>query len=211
MTATTNNDASAAQTAESVLSFWFKDEDTGRMDLPQGKRWFLGGKELDALLEERFGATVVLAREGHLQHWQESAHSALALIILLDQFNRNIYRGTADAFAADSQALAVCHHALAMDYPAQYTLTQRVFCYLPLEHDESTESQESSVALFTELAENAPPQLREYANGTLEYAHEHKKIIDQFGRYPYRNEVLGRTSTPAELAWLEQSGKRFGQ
>ncbi len=197
-------------TAEDVLTFWFRDEATGRMDLPQSKRWFQGGSKLDAELGRQFGSTLALARAGELDHWRESASGTLALIILLDQFNRNINRGTAEAFAGDAQALSLCHHAREMAYPAQWPITHQVFCYMPLEHDESVQSQELSVALFSELLEQAPPHLQDYARGTLDYARQHKQIIDRFGRYPYRNAVLGRDSTAEEREWLTK-GKRFGQ
>lgn len=203
--------ATDQQNIDKILAFWFRDDATGRMDLPQSKRWFTGGKQLDAELAERFSTLLSQSRRGELDHWADTAHGALALIVLLDQFNRNIHRGTAEAFAGDQQALGLCHHALQKGYPAQLPLTHRVFCYLPLEHDESAASQERSVTLFTELLEAAPPELYDYARGTLDYAHQHKEIIDRFGRYPYRNAVLDRTSTPEELEWLNNGSKRFGQ
>lgn len=197
-------------TAQDVLDFWFRDAASGRMDLPQSQRWFRGGSALDQELAERFGPTLTLAREGRLNQWRESDSGTLALIIVLDQFNRNINRGTAEAFAGDAQALSLCHHAIAMNYPDQWPLTHRVFCYMPLEHDESVESQERSVALFSKLPDIAPPELQDYARGTLDYARQHKEIIDRFGRYPYRNAVLERHSTAEEEEWLA-NGKRFGQ
>ncbi|WP_157735804.1 DUF924 family protein [Granulosicoccus antarcticus] len=212
MNAITDNQPSVEQTPESVLRFWFKDEASGRMDLPQSKRWFSGGKKLDLELQTRFGDLLELARSGQLDHWLQSADSTLALIVLLDQFNRNIHRGTADAFAADDQALAACQHAISMRYVESFSLTQKVFCYLPLEHDESPESQLRSVALFEALTrEQGTPELHKFATSTLSSAHEHKRIVDQFGRYPYRNKALGRTSTSEELDWMAQSNKRFGQ
>lgn len=199
------------QAIEDILSFWFLDDATGRMDLPQSKRWFTGGKTLDAELTERFSSALSQALQGQLDSWRESARGTLALIVLLDQFNRNINRGTAAAFAGDRRALALCHHALDEDFPHQLPLTHRVFCYLPLEHDESLASQERSVALFSELMNAAPPELQDYARNTLDFALQHKKIIDRFGRYPYRNAVLNRQSTEEELDWLAQDGRRFGQ
>jgi uncharacterized protein (DUF924 family) len=211
MNQTTDSLANTDQTPESIIRFWFKDDATGRMDLPQPKRWFNGGKTLDQELATLFGPVLLRARQGHLAHWLESAHGTLALIILLDQFNRNIHRGTAEAFAADHQALAACEHALGMQYPLQYSLTQKVFCYLPLEHHESPDSQKKSVALFSALTTEATPDLQDFANSTLSSAREHQQIIDQFGRYPYRNAVLERASTKEEQDWLEQGNKRFGQ
>lgn len=205
------HDQESSITAQTVLEFWFCDESTGRLDLPQSKRWFMGGEALDAELRERFSEAVERARSGHLDHWLTSPSGALALIVLLDQFNRNIHRGTAAAFAADAKALTACHHALAMHYTDALPLTQRMFCYLPLEHAESAESQVLSLALFEELARVAPDELQEFAAGLVQYAREHKEIIDRFGRYPYRNEVLGRQSTQQELDWLQLENKRFGQ
>lgn len=205
-TVTTN-----ALTPKHVLDTWFKDENTGRMDIPQPKRWFMGGAELDEKLTIEYSHTLLLAAENKLDHWQDSAPGTLALIILLDQFNRNINRGTAAAFEHDSKAVQVSKHALAMGYTEQFPISQRMFCYMPFEHDESAESQRLSVSLFKQLREEAPDDFSEFAESTLASAIEHKDIIDKFGRYPYRNAVLNRTSTEAELAWLRQENKRFGQ
>ena len=198
-------------TPQHVLDTWLKDEDTGRMDLPQSKRWFMGGSKLDDKLRCQYTATLASAGNNELDHWLSTAHGTLALIILLDQFNRNMSRGTAAAFEHDASALTASKHALAMGYDRQFPFSQRIFCYMPFEHDETVESQEQSVALFKQLKDEAGEQYSEFADRTLASAIEHKDIIDKFGRYPHRNAVLQRTSTAEEIAWLESENKRFGQ
>jgi uncharacterized protein (DUF924 family) len=196
---------------QSILNTWFADKKSGRMDLPQSKRWFSGGQQLDQLLRKEYTQTVSEAVSGGLNHWQQSCEGALALIIALDQFSRNIHRKSATAFSGDAQALAACHYALSMNYNAELPITQRVFFYLPLEHDETVASQRLCVTLFEELVDQAPPELASFAKGSLDYAIQHQVIIEQFGRFPHRNEILGRNSTDAEIRWLAESGSRFGQ
>lgn len=196
---------------QAVLDYWCLDDATGRMDIPKGKLWFMGGKAVDEYLKTRFGNTLQQARHHELDSWLGYAEGALALIILLDQFNRNINRGTGQAFAGDEKALAVCLRALDKGFHQQINHVQRLFCYLPLTHNESAASQARSVQLFEDLAADAPSRLSEFTSNTLKSAIEHKAIIDQFGRYPHRNAALGRTSTAAEEQWLNNSGKRFGQ
>ncbi len=199
------------QLIDSVLSTWFKDNETGRMDLPQKQRWFMGGKTLDELLSARFGQTVQKAQAGEFDHWLEDIRGAMAYVILLDQFSRNIYRGAAQAFAGDARALSISQHVLSCADYASLPLTNKVFLFMPFEHDENSASQQTSVALFTDLRDQAPPSLARFAQATLDSAIEHKAIIDQFGRYPHRNATLGRPSTAAEISWLSERGKSFGQ
>lgn len=206
-----SNRTTDVQSPEDVINTWFKDNDTGTLDIPQSKRWFLGGKKLDEALTKQYTATLLAASEGRLSHWLDTAHGTLALIVVTDQFSRNINRGTAAAFSLDSTALEACKHALVKNYDSQLTITQRVFCYIPLEHDETLESQTESIALYRKLDDNAPPELKKFTQSTLQYALDHKAIIEQFGRYPHRNAVLGRTSTQAEIDWLDRENKRFGQ
>ncbi|MFT4725528.1 MAG: hypothetical protein ACI9UN_000023 [Granulosicoccus sp.] len=204
-------DTTDVLTPKHVIETWFKDDISGRMDLPQPKRWFMGGPELDQKLNSQYSQTLIKAGANKLDHWLESAQGTLALIIVLDQFNRNIHRGSAAAFEHDIKAVAASKHALAMGYTDQLTVSQRIFCYMPFEHDESAESQSQSVALFKQLKEDAPTESSEFAGRALASAIEHKDIIDKFGRYPHRNAVLDRVSTDDELAWLESENKRFGQ
>ncbi|MFK7862331.1 MAG: DUF924 family protein [Granulosicoccus sp.] len=196
---------------ERVLRAWFEDKNTGSMELPQSKRWFNGGKAFDSLLSEQFGQVLNDANEGKLDHWQTSANGALALVIVLDQFNRNIHRKTAKAFAHDLQALKISEQALLNEFDRQLPAVQRIFLYLPFEHCESTAAQERSVALFSALREHSTEAQADFTQKTLDSALEHKLIIDRFGRYPYRNDVLGRSSTAEELQWLAEQQSRFGQ
>ncbi|MFK8079984.1 MAG: DUF924 family protein [Granulosicoccus sp.] len=194
-----------------VLTAWFEDKESGRMDLPQSRRWFNGGKAFDTQLAESFGQVLEDANGGKLDHWQESANGALALVIVLDQFNRNIYRKTAKAFAHDPLALKVSEHALQKGFDQQIPTVQRIFLYLPFEHCESRAAQERSVALFSALFEQANEPQAEFTQRALDSAIEHQQIIERFGRYPYRNAVLGRTSTVDEMQWLAEQQSRFGQ
>ncbi|MFK8076010.1 MAG: DUF924 family protein [Granulosicoccus sp.] len=197
--------------AQHVLETWFKDDDSGRMDLPQPKRWFMGGQKLDEYLKATYSTTLTAAANGELDHWLDDAQSALAFIVLLDQFNRNMNRGTAKAFALDAKALAVSRQALDLNYTSQYTLTQKMFCYMPFEHDESYESQKTAVELFQQLKNDAPDEYKEFADGALASAIEHQEIVEQFGRYPHRNKTLGRANTDKEEQWLAGDHKSFGQ
>ncbi|MFK7995638.1 MAG: DUF924 family protein [Granulosicoccus sp.] len=199
------------QTIDRVLKTWFEDEATGSMDLPQPARWFNGGKTFDDLLTKRFTQTLDDANAGKLDHWQTSANGALALVIVLDQFNRNIHRKTAKAFAHDAQALIISEQALQQGFDERLPLVQRIFLYLPFEHSESMAAQERSVALFSSLIQQAPDNLQDFAQKTLDAAIEHKNIVDQFGRYPYRNDVLERVNSADEIKWLEKQQRRFGQ
>ena len=196
---------------DDVLDAWFGDEDSGRRDLPQGKRWFSGGEALDARLRERFGATIDAAARGELEAWRATPEGTLALIVVLDQFTRNVHRGTAEAFAHDARALALAEEGVARGYLERLPPVQAVFHVLPFEHDESRASQRRALELLKGPAEDAPAEVADFMQGALESAEEHAAIIERFGRYPYRNEVLGRESTPEEEAWLADGAKSFGQ
>jgi uncharacterized protein (DUF924 family) len=135
----------------------------------------------------------------------------LSLILLLDQFPRNIFRGTARAFAYDSRALALTLSGMQSGADAALDAAERIFFYMPLQHAESREVQDESVAACRRLLAEAPAELRPSFAAVLEYAEHHRSVIERFGRFPHRNRVLGRESTPAEEAWLSVSGERFGQ
>ncbi|WP_420405530.1 DUF924 family protein [Nisaea sp.] len=181
----------AMQDIERILSFWF--EETSE------KQWFEKDPEFDQTIRERFGDLVESAMDGELEHWCASADGTLAYILLLDQFTRNIHRGSAKAFAADAKARDATKRALAAGYDAMLDENRKVFLYLPLEHSENLEDQDQSVALFEALGD---------AQKT-DYAQRHRDIIQRFGRFPHRNEALGRESTDAELAFLKEPGSSF--
>lgn len=184
---------SAATPAE-VIDFWFGDRSR--------PLWFARDPEFDAEIRRRFGEAHRAAMEGRLEHWRASPEGALALVILLDQFSRNLYRGTARAFAADAQARAIADAALARGFDQQLPPGRRWFLYLPFEHSESLADQERAVALFRAHAEAAGGAERERAEELLDYAQRHLEAIRRFGRFPHRNDVLGRETTPDEADYL---------
>jgi uncharacterized protein (DUF924 family) len=139
---------------------------------------------------------------GELASWADSPRRCLSLILLLDQFPRNIHRGTARAFASDDQALAVTLSGMESAADAALDIVERLFFYMPLQHSEVREIQDESVAGYRRLVAEAPQELRSAFQDVLKYAEQHRSIIERFGRFPHRNRVLQRVSTPEEVAWL---------
>ena len=185
-------------TAQDVLDFWFADG-------PDSFRtaWFQRDDRFDATIAERFAATLDAAAAGAHDAWATTAHGALALAIVLDQFPRNLFRGSARAFATDPAALALARRAVERALDRELTPTQRMFVYLPFEHSETMADQDLSVALFEGLRDipaMAAP------DGVIDYAWRHRAVIRRFGRFPHRNAALGRDSTEAERAWLAAGG-----
>jgi uncharacterized protein (DUF924 family) len=167
-----------------VLDFWFKEHGP--------KDWFAKNPDFDAKIRDRFGALHAAAARGELDGWAETAEGALALILVLDQFSRNLYRNSAKAFASDAKALRLARRVVDQGLHDGLGELERVFVFLPFEHSESPSDQELSVRYF------AP-----YADKTyVDAAEKHKAIIDRFGRFPHRNAALGRDSTPEEIAFL---------
>lgn len=185
--------------SQEVLSFWFGAE-------PGVTRaeWFRKDPAFDVLIRERFGALVDVAVDGAIDHWMNAPHSALARLIVLDQFTRNIHRDTALAFAGDALALLAARDIIGRGWDRGYLGVQRGFVYLPFEHAESLQMQREALRLFAQLGRDEPAQ-----QGLLEWAQKHHDIVARFGRFPHRNESLGRTSTIEEIAFLAQPGSRF--
>jgi uncharacterized protein (DUF924 family) len=186
--------------AQDVLDAWFGAP--GSPEFGQEKKaWFIKKRAFDAELSARFGALLEEAHEGRFAHWADTPLGALALIVVLDQFSRNCYRGTPRAFAGDSMALALSKALVAagddLRLPSAH---HRNFAYLPFEHDETPESQREAVRLFTALRDETGD------DGFLEYALEHAEVIERFGRFPHRNRILGRAMRPEEEAWLAKHG-----
>jgi uncharacterized protein (DUF924 family) len=198
--------------AGQVLDFWFADAAGGPQACARRNRvWFRGGAPFDGECTERFTATLEAAKSGELEHWKESPHGRLALIILLDQLSRNIYRGTAAAFQQDGQALAACREGIEQGHDGQLTPVERSFFYMPLEHAEDREVQALSVRLFESLARESSEEWRELLEANAGYARQHQDIVEKFGRFPHRNALLHRGSSPAEEAYLADGAPRFGQ
>jgi len=184
--------------AREVLDFWFGPAPHAVRD-----EWFRKDAAFDALIRDRFGRDVASAQAGAFDDWCATPHGALARVVLLDQFTRNIHRDTALAFAGDAVALATADEAVARGYDRALDRYERWFLYMPFEHAESWPMQERSLALFGALARETGE------TGALEWAQKHAEVIRRFGRYPHRNEVLGRASSDEEMAFLAGPGSRF--
>lgn len=198
-------------TANDILDYWFGDALSGAEALAaQARRWFGADPAHDAELRARFGDLVELAGHGGLDHWRQAPESALALVLLLDQLPRNLYRGSGHAFSFDSRALSVTRHALDQGFDTAVHPVQAVFFYLPLEHAEDFALQDESVACFEALLAETPAFAEPFLRGTLHYAYEHRELIHRFGRFPHRNALLGRLSSPDELDYLNGGSTSFG-
>lgn len=184
--------------AQDVLDFWFGAEDRQR------EVWFRKDAAFDAQVRERFGAKIEDALAGRLEDWDATADGALARVVVLDQFTRNAFRGSARAFAGDVQALAGARAMVARGDDLALPPLRRVFVYLPFEHAEDRAMQAQSLRLFGALALQAPS-----LSGFADYAQRHADVIERFGRFPHRNAALGRTSTDEERAYLAQPGSGF--
>jgi uncharacterized protein (DUF924 family) len=185
--------------ATELLDWWFGPEPGEMRAL-----WFTKSAQTDQEIAERFGLLIDEALAGGLPDWQARAESALARILLLDQFTRNVFRDRERSFAGDAMALAaaraLCDSGLDLTLPP----LRRAFGYMPFEHAEDLACQDEAVARFTRLAQEAP-----VLQGMLDYAHKHREVIARFGRFPHRNAILGRASSPDEALFLQQPGSRF--
>jgi uncharacterized protein (DUF924 family) len=173
---------------QAVLEFWF--------DEPARRQWFSATPAFDSEIRERFESTWRQARDGELSDWEQTPAGALALVILLDQFPLNMYRGEAISFSTEAQARAVAGRAIDRGFDRQLPFDRLAFLYLPYMHSESLADQERSVALFEAAG----------LGKNLEFAQGHRDIVRRFGRFPHRNRILGRDSSAEELAWLASPG-----
>jgi uncharacterized protein (DUF924 family) len=193
-----------------ILEYWFgRDANDAAVAKARASLWWSKQPETDEEIRRRFGALVLAAESGNLDDWRSSIEGRLALILLTDQFPRNIYRGTPAAFRFDGIARRLCLEALASRAEKNLRPVHRLFFYLPLEHSENLEHQNRSVALFRELAAGVSDDLKPTFEGFVDYALRHRVIIERFGRFPHRNSILGRVSTPEEIEFLKQPGSSF--
>ncbi|MDJ0623612.1 MAG: DUF924 family protein [Desulfocapsaceae bacterium] len=176
---------------EDILRFWFEEIEP--------EQWFHKDDDFDALIAERFSAIHAQAIQCELYSWRGQPRGRLAEIIILDQFPRNMFRNTPQAFVADPMALTLAQEAVASETDHQLAIEEKKFLYMPYMHSESVKIHEAAEELFSQ----------EGLESSLEWELKHKNIIDRFGRYPHRNKILGRQSTPEELAFLEQPGSSF--
>lgn len=189
---------------ELILDFWF-GPGQGPSHEFYVKRWFTQDPEFDGAISKRFGEAMQKALEGGLTSWEATPRGRLALILLLDQFTRNLGRHTAAAFAGDERAQRLAREMVEQQIDQALTADQRIFAYLPFEHGESAEWQQLSLKMYGQLAEQAGEKYRSY----LAYAEKHAVIIERFGRYPHRNQALGRESSEAERQFLEGPDSTF--
>lgn len=180
-------------TKNQILEFWFVES--------KPQQWFQKNEAFDDTIRTRFAADYDLGAAGIFDSWKDEPEGCLALCILLDQFPRNMFRGRPQSFATDAHALDVARHAIAKRFDAITPLERRRFLYLPFEHSENLEDQDHCVELFKTIRDEDPLG--------YDYALRHQKVIAQFGRFPHRNAILGRKSTPAEQAYLAQPESGF--
>jgi uncharacterized protein (DUF924 family) len=197
------------QRAQEVLDFWFGPDPLAAQNLPDRLQLWFGSDdppdvvaERDASLVRRFGGLMEAAVLGDLDRWSGSPHRLLALILLLDQFPRHAWRGRALAWSRDQKALSLTLEGLQTGADAALSLVQRLFFYMPLQHAESPEIQEESVAAYRRLLVDAPIEQRGFFAQGLEFAEQHRRIVARFGRFPHRNGPLARRSTAEELEYL---------
>ncbi|MDP2266210.1 MAG: DUF924 family protein [Thiobacillus sp.] len=195
---------------ENVLDFWFGPSGTATEIVGrQRKLWFAKSTANDQAVVDQFADALVAATAGRLDHWADTPHGRLALLIVFDQFPHHIHRNQPQAFVTDPQALALSLAAIKAGDEQHLTPIERVFLYLPLEHAESNDMQDLSVLLYEKLAREAAIEERAIFDDFLKYARQHRDVVTRFGRFPHRNAILGRASTSDELVFLEQPGSRF--
>ncbi|MDX5297822.1 MAG: DUF924 domain-containing protein [Gammaproteobacteria bacterium] len=198
--------------AQDILDYWFGPlDDQGIPGAAFRNRWFSGGAAFDREIRRRFLGMLTLVSERELTHWRTRAQGWLAEIIVLDQFSRHIFRGQALAFAQDRMALECSLEGIRKRHDASLPRVQRAFFYMPFMHAEKRDVQAHSVELFEALSDGVTGPLATLLEGFAQAARDHQAIIAQFGRFPHRNQVLGRESTAEEREYLETGAARFGQ
>ena len=197
---------------EQILQFWFADS-TADADKAKERYafWFKATSEIDIAIRTQFADLVSQAQAGGLESWQAAPRSWLALIILLDQFPRNLYRGTAAAFASDSLAQHVAQQGFRRSFPSNLSVIEHTFCLMPLQHAEDLSLQEEALRRGEELLAQAAPEWQGQLEEFQGSGRKHLSIIQRFGRFPHRNVILGRASTQEEQAFLDSGSGSFGQ
>lgn len=195
-----------------MLAFWFAGVGDNASALEARNRvWYGSDPAFDEQLRARFGTLVEAAERGELKLWKLSPAGTLALVVVCDQFPRNIYRTTPRAFALDARAQALARDAVAQGQDRELGCAERSFFYLPFEHAEDRQAQVLSLRCFEQLHAEAPELLRKFTADALHWSRDHHDIIARFGRFPHRNLVLDRVSSAAELAWLAAHRNTYGQ
>ena len=197
---------------DSIIKFWFARAcESPAAAKERNSFWFGANAVVDQQIWELYADTVSDAGAGHYEDWAETAHGRLALILLLDQFPRNIFRGTAEVFRYDPKALQLAGQGVTLGHMATLTVPERAFFLMPYQHSEDAAVQNAGVALYSAMVGDAADEWREVAAGYRDFAALHRDIIVEYGRFPHRNGVLGRASTAAEDGYLATGGATFGQ
>jgi uncharacterized protein (DUF924 family) len=195
---------------ENVLDFWFGElNELGCSSPEHRKRWWTKSDAFDEAIKSQFLREYEAVVAGERESWRNTERGTLAYIIVLDQFSRNMFRGTPEVFTADELAREACREGLDVGFDAELEFDERVFFYLPLEHSESMDDHERGLEIFRDLLSSAPEPLEADAKNYLDFAKAHRVIVERFGRYPHRNATLGRASTPEEIEFLKQPGSSF--
>lgn len=197
---------------DNIIDFWFGQACASpAAALERNGFWFGSDSEVDQQIWELYADAVTDAGAGHYADWAETARGRLALILLLDQFPRNIYRGTAEVFRYDAKALDLAGQGVTLGHLAGLAVPEQAFFLMPYQHSEDVAVQNAGVALYTAMVDDAVDEWRAVAAGYRDFAAQHRDIIAEYGRFPHRNSVLGRSSTPAEDGYLAGGGATFGQ
>ncbi|OEY67385.1 DUF924 family protein [Marinobacter sp. X15-166B] len=197
---------------EDILEYWFGTLDAeGLPDAYHRNRWFRATRGFDREIRRRFLSLILFAAENGLTTWRQEPGGRLAEIILLDQFSRNAYRGTELAFSNDRLARKLCGDAMRLGHDMRLPPVQRAFLYLPLTHSENIEDQELAVECYEQLVASTQGMLRDFLQSFLNSAREHCSVVQEFGRFPHRNDILKRASTPREQNYLANGARRYGQ
>ena len=193
-------------TYKQVLNFWFSGVPLGKEQLT---RWWGKDSGVDQFIRQQYAGLVDDINQALYKEWSQTSRPCLAAIICLDQFPRNMYRGQPQAFAYDHQARELVEKGLALNYDQKLADLEKNFFIMPLMHHEAIDSQQRCVQLCQKYAGQADPEFRQYLHGSIRFAEQHRDIIARFGRFPHRNNILGRESTPEELKFLQQPGSSF--
>jgi len=197
---------------DEVLEFWFADAlESPQAAMARSSFWFAGDSATDSLIWELYADTVSDAAAGHYDDWLQTARGRLALIIVLDQFPRNIFRGTAEVYRLDPMVITLAQAGVALGQLAGLSVPEQAFFLMPYQHAEDIEVQRAGVALMQAMVSEAPPEWEAAAVGFTEFAMRHHDIVESYGRFPHRNKVLGRNSTTDEARFLSEGGDSFGQ
>ena len=202
----------STETIDAIVTFWLGDSLASPENAAARREWwYAGGAPVDEEIRARFAVLVTQACSDELGDWRASPDGALALILLLDQFTRNLYRGTPEAYLGDARAFAIVRHAIELDLDSQLHPVPRIWLYHPFHHSESVDEQDEGLALLREILQAAPAAWHPYVERSISGWTRHRDIVARFGRFPHRNAVLGRQSSDEERAFLDKDGDTFGQ